>query len=218
MLTGTFRLMERMAHDWGGGMYSDGAGGCWPYIGVDWAIGYLLRGEPEKALDYFCAFTDTAGQTLSWGEGYDNARNVAGGDQPHFWADAQWLNLYRHLFVFEDGASLSLTPATLRRWAGGDTPIRLERLPTHFGDLELTIQPQAGATQLDYRFRLTPQGDQSKRRLERIVVNARMPGGQPIASVTVNGKPWAYLIGHSVVLPRPERNKEYHLRFQIADN
>jgi hypothetical protein len=218
MLTGTFRQMERMAHDWGGGMYSDGAGGCWPYIGVDWAISYILRGEPEKTLDYFCAFTDTAGQTLSWGEGYDNARNVAGGDQPHFWADAQWLNLYRHLFVFEDGASLLLTPATPGRWSGAETPTRLERLPTQFGNLDLTIAPQAEAQQIDYRFRLAPQGDQSKRVLERIVVDARTPGGRPLASVTVNGKPWPYVIGQRVVLPRPERNKEYRLLFRLADN
>jgi hypothetical protein len=214
MLTGTFRLMERMAHDWGGDMNSESPGGCWPYIGVDWAISYLLRGEPEKTLDYFCAFTDTAGQTLSWGEGYENARNVAAGDQPHFWADAQWLNLYRHLFVMEDGASLSLTPATLRRWQGGDAPIRLQRLPTEFGNLDLTIQPHPEAKQIDYRFRLAPQGDQSERLLERIVVNARTPGGQPVGLVELDGKPWPYLIGQSVVLPRPERNKEYHLRFR----
>ena len=120
--------------------------------------------------------------------------------------------------MFEDGASLLLTPATPGRWSGAETPTRLERLPTQFGNLDLTIAPQAEAQQIDYRFRLAPQGDQSKRVLERIVVDARTPGGRPLASVTVNGKPWPYVIGQRVVLPRPERNKEYRLLFRLADN
>ena len=47
---------------------------------------------------------DKAGGTFSWGEGYGYV--MAGGDQPHFWADGQYVNLFRHLFVMEDGASL----------------------------------------------------------------------------------------------------------------
>jgi hypothetical protein len=61
--------MERMSHDWGGGLFSEGQGSYWPYIGVDWALSYILRGEPDRALDYFCAYVDKAGGTLSWGEG-----------------------------------------------------------------------------------------------------------------------------------------------------
>ncbi len=111
-----------MSNQWGGGMHSEGPGGFWPYIGVDRAVSHILRGEPDRALDYFCAYTDTAGGTLSWGEGYANL--IAGGDQPHFWADAQWVNLFRQLFAFEDGSSLWLTPALFRRWHAGDSRVR----------------------------------------------------------------------------------------------
>ena len=81
----------------------------WPYIGVDRAISHLLRGERERALDYFCAYTDTAGGTFSWGEGLlelDGHRRPAA-----HWADAYWLILFRDLFAFEDDSSLQITPA-----------------------------------------------------------------------------------------------------------
>ena len=48
MLTATWRCMERMSANWGGGMHSDGEGGYWPYIGVDRAISYILRGDPGE--------------------------------------------------------------------------------------------------------------------------------------------------------------------------
>ena len=86
MVTATLRHMEWMSDNWGGGMHSDAQGEFWPYIGVDRAVSHLLRGERDRALDYFCAYTDTAGRTFSWGEGYSGV--TAGGDQPHFWADA----------------------------------------------------------------------------------------------------------------------------------
>lgn len=215
MFTGTFEMMERMAHDWGGDMYSDGAGGCWPYIGVDLAISAILRGEPETTLDYFCAFTDTAGQTLSWGEGYSNASNTAGGDQPHMWADAQWINLYRHLFAMEDGATLRLTPATLRRWQRGDQPVHIEHLPTQFGSLDLTIQPRADGGAIDYRFRLDPKGDQASRALDKIVIDARTSNGRSLKSVTINGEPIDAFFNETVIVPHAQRGKEYDVKMFV---
>lgn len=216
MLTGTWRRMERMSNEWGGGIHSEGPGGCWPYIGVDWAISYILRGEPEKTLDYFCAFTDTAGLTYSWGEGYDNGQNHCAGDQPHFWADAQWVNLYRHLFAMEDGATLLLTPATMRRWQQGGKGITLRKLPTHFGDLDLTVKPNAGGTRISYEFRLTAKGDQAARPLDRIVISARTPEGRPLTDVHLNGKPVTWFTPDAVVIANPERGTSYRLEFTCA--
>ncbi len=216
MLTATWRNMERMSNQWGGATFSEGAGGCWPYIGVDWAISYILRGEPEKTLDYFCGFTDTAGGTLSWGEGYDNARNLAMGDQPHFWADAQWVNLYRHLFVLEDGNTLLLTPATMRRWSRPGFGVA--RLPTHFGNLDLAVRRagEDGQT-IEYTFRLTAQGDQVKRPLDKIVVNARTPNGRAIAGAIINGKATDNYLGEQVIIPHPDREQEYRLQIKWVD-
>ena len=51
MLDGTWRKLESMANTWGGGMHSESPGSYWPYIGVDWALSYILRGEPDRALE-----------------------------------------------------------------------------------------------------------------------------------------------------------------------
>jgi hypothetical protein len=113
--------MERMANEWGGGLYSDNADGCWPYS-------FLL-----------------------------------------------------------------LTPATLRRWQQGSKSIELAGLPTHFGYLDLTIEPRPDGSQLDYRFKLAPKGDQLSRELQKIITNARAPYGRKIARVTLNGQSYVTL-------------------------
>ena len=211
MLTATWRKMERTSNENGGGIFSEGPGGCWPYIGVDWATSYILRGEPEKTLDYFCAFTDTAGLTYSWGEGYENGRNYIMGDQPHFWADAQWVSLYRHLFVLEDGGTLMLTPATMRRWQQGGKGIALKNLPTEFGDLNLSVKPNPSGGRIVYSFRLTPKGDQATRALDKIVVGARTAQGRPLTGVRLNGKRLSSFTADTVVIPNPRRGATYRL-------
>ncbi|MDO8587300.1 MAG: hypothetical protein Q7T82_09695 [Armatimonadota bacterium] len=216
MLTATWRNIERTSNENGGGIFSEGPGGCWPYIGVDWAISYILRGEPEKTLDYFCAFTDTAGLTYSWGEAYETGRNFSMGDQPHFWADAQWVSLYRHLFVLEDGGTLMLTPATMRRWQQGGKGIALKKLPTQFGDLDLSVKPNQTGSKIVYTFKLTPKGDQASRALDRIVIGARTAQGRPLTRARLNGKRLYSFTADTVVVPNPRRGVTYRLELSCA--
>ena len=196
-------------------MHSEGEGGFWPYIGVDRAVSYLLTGEPDKTLDYFCSYTDTAGGTLSWGEGYSNV--IAAGDQPHFWADGQWLNLFRQLFAFEDESSLWLTPALFRRWHQGEKGFRVAGLPTHFGDLNLDVRPRPDGMMIDYRIRISPKGDQSARPLEKLVLYPRIVGGRPVRGVAVDGKPLGVFTRDAVVIARPERDREIHVIIEAGD-
>ncbi|HPO11932.1 MAG TPA: hypothetical protein PLI09_00690, partial [Candidatus Hydrogenedentes bacterium] len=210
MLSATWRKLEQMSNAWGGGLHSEGAGGFWPYIGADRGISHILRGEPDKALDYFCAFTDTAGGTLSWGEGYNNV--IAAGDQPHFWADAQWINLFRHLFVMEDGATLMITPAAFRRWTSGSTPVRVESLPTEFGDLTLRITPDNDAHSVAYSIRITPKGDQAQRSLDKLLLYPRIANGKCIQAVLYNNQPIESFTNDVIVLPKPPRNQAIEVR------
>jgi hypothetical protein len=214
MMTATTRKLEWLADNYGGGMNSDGPkpGSYWPYIGVDRAIGHLVRGERERALDYFCAYTDMAGGTYSWGEAYDNL--IACGDQPHNWADAYWLILFRDLFAFEDDRTLWITPALLRRWHEPGQHVRASRLPTYFGDLELKIEPRADGKSIDYTIAVTPKGDQAARPLDKIVLYPRIPGGKPISKVTLDGKDLAAFTRDTVILAAPERGKEMNISVQ----
>jgi hypothetical protein len=214
MLSATWRKMEQMGQAWGGGLFSEAQGGYWPYIGVDWALSYILRGEPELTLDYFCAYVDKAGGTLSWGEGYGYV--MAGGDQPHFWADGQYVNLLRHLFVMEDGSTLLVTPALFRRWHQGDKPVIVRGLPTHFGDVDLRIQPTPKGDQLSYTMKITPRGDQKQRELAKIVLYPRTATGRAIASVSVDGKPASGFTDAAFVIPKPPRDREIRVTVHTA--
>jgi hypothetical protein len=206
MLGATWRKLERMSQAWGGGLFSEAQGGYWPYIGVDWALSYILRGEPDRALDYFCAYVDKAGGTFSWGEGY--GCTMASGDQPHMWADAQYINLFRHLFAMEDGSTLLVTPALFRRWHQGDRPVIVRGLPTYFGDLDLKIQPTPKGDELNYTIQLIPRGDQAQRELSKIVLYPRTAAGQPIGAATVDGKRVTGFTDAALVIPRPARGRE----------
>jgi hypothetical protein len=214
MLSATWRKMEQMGQAWGGGLFSEAQGGYWPYIGVDWALSYILRGEPERTLDYFCAYVDKAGGTLSWGEGYGYV--MAGGDQPHFWADGQYVNLFRHLFVMEDGSTLLVTPALFRRWHQGDKPVIVRGLPTHFGDVDLRIQPTPKGDQLSYTIKITPRGDQKERELAKIVLYPRTATGRAIDSVSVDGKPASGFTDTALIIPKPPRDREIRVTVRPA--
>jgi hypothetical protein len=212
MMTATLRRMEWLSQNVGGGVHSDGPGNCWPYIGVDRAISYLVRGERERTLDYFCAYTDMAGGTLSWGEGYNNL--IATGDQPHNWADAYWVILFRNLFAFENDGTLDLTPALFRRWHEPGQRIGVSKLPTHFGDLDLKIEPRLDGKVTEYTIRIAPKGDQSRRVLRQITLYPRIPGGRAISRVTVNGKDLKGFTRDSLILSSPTRGKELRVLVQ----
>ena len=216
MMTATLRHMEWLSDNLGGGMHSDGpatnVGSYWPYIGVDRAISHLVRDERERALDYFCAYTDTAGGTFSWGEAYNNL--LAGGDQPHNWADAYWLILFRDLFAFEDDATLQITPALLRRWHEPGQHVAVSRLATHFGNLDLKIEPQPDGKTIDYTIQITPKGDQSSRELKKIVLYPQIPGGRAISQVTLDSKDHPAFTRDTVILASPPRDKEIRVSVQ----
>ena len=205
MLTATYRKMERMSNTWGGGMHSEGPGSYWPYIGADRAVGHILRGEPDRALDYFCAFTDTAGGTFSWGEGYNNV--IACGDQPHFWADAQWINLFRHLFVMEDGDTLMINPAGFRRWTRPGPFVSIDGFATHFGNLKFQYINHGPLRPFTYRITITTNGDQEQRALNKLLFYPRLFDGRAIRSVTLNGTPVQSFTNDVVIIDHPDRNQ-----------
>jgi hypothetical protein len=130
---------------------------------------------------------------------------TAGGDQPHFWADAQWVNLFRQLFAFEDASALWITPALFRRWHVGKQHVAVSGLPTHFGELDLAIHPSPDGSTLRYRLQLSPRGDQASRRLDRVVLYPRIAGGRGIERVLVDGKETRQFTRDAVILADPRR-------------
>lgn len=215
MLTTTFPRMERINNKWRGGMHSEGPDAYWPYIGVDRAVGHILRDEPNKPLDYFCAFTDTAGGTFSSGREYGNL--TAGGDQPHFWADAQCFNLFRHLIVMEDGITLRITPATFRTWTKGTAPVDVHGLPSEFPDLDLPIHPQTDGNYVDYTISLKPKGDQSNRWPEKMLLFPHSADGRSIKEVPFNESKIATFTTNLIILPELEESQDARLGVPVKN-
>jgi len=115
----------------------------------------------------------------------------------------------------EDGSTLLLTPALFRRWHQGERPILVRGLPTHFGELDLSIQPAPTGDQLNYGFRITPRGDQAQRELSRLVLYPRSAGGRPIDAVSVDGKPATAFTDAAVIIPGPDRGREIKVTVKL---
>lgn len=178
LIAATYRRMETNARQHGSGLVSEGAGSLWPYISVDWGISYIRRGEPDRAVDIFCAYVDNAGPTMGWAEGYASGPNIGGGDQPHGWATAQYIHFLRNMLLMEDNDVLHIAPATPRRWLSGPDPIRVRDAPTHFGKVSYVIQPASDGGAVGVSLEMEPRN-----RPRQVVVHLRMPDGLRVRQV-----------------------------------
>jgi len=92
--------------------------------------------------------------------------------------------------------------------------VTASRLPTHFGDLDLKIEPRPDGQVIDYTIRITPRGDQASRPFEKIVLYPRVPGGKAISKVTRDGKDLQEFTRDTVILASPLREKEIRVSIQ----
>jgi len=198
LIEATCRRIETNAHRYGSGLVSEGPGSFWPYISVDWGISYILRGEPDRAVDVFCAYVDNAGPTMGWAEGYASGSNTGGGDQPHGWATAQYIHFLRNMLLMEDGDVLHIAPATPRRWMTGPQPISVTNAPTHFGPVSYTIRPapEEGRVRVDMKLA-------ADRRPRQVVLHLRMPDGLRLKETKVNGKEVTSFLPEAVLIDHP---------------
>ncbi len=118
----------------------------WNYAASFYAHVWLFSGDPSKAIDYLYDFANHATPTRVWREEQSFARSHQGqivGDMPHNWASAEFIRLVRHLLVFERGETLELLPALPAEWLKPGHPLRLERTPTRFGPVSLSLEIDA---------------------------------------------------------------------------
>ena len=128
----------------------------WSYSSSFYAHVFLYAGRPEKAIDYLYAFANHASPCRVWREEQSLAATHHGqfvGDMPHNWASVEFIRLVRHLLVFERGDVLELLPGLPMEWIWIGRPVRLEKTPTRFGPVDLTMELEGnGSWALGIRF------------------------------------------------------------------
>jgi hypothetical protein len=92
--------------------------------------------------------------------------------------------------------------------------VAVSRLATHFGDLELDIRSNRDGTVIDYRITVMPEGDQTTRPLERIILYPRVSDGRAIKRVTCDDQPLTAFTRDAVILTRPERYHTFRIQVQ----
>lgn len=115
------------------------------YSSVRFAQMFLQAGNGDKAADYLYAFANHASPSRVWREeqpvkGSHSAEIC--GDMPHNWASVEFIRLVRSLLVLEDLRGVTLLAGLPEEWLPkeGDR-LALERTPTRFGKMSLTLLP-----------------------------------------------------------------------------
>jgi len=148
------------------------------------ATAYLLRDNVKAVIRSFysmmaCAFSHSAFEPVEhrWGWGqYFGPPST----------DGAWFELYRNMLIQEgDDGALFLLRAAPRRWLAGGARIRIERAPTHYGRLDLTVESRAGAGAILATVELTRRKPPAA-----LFLRLRHPRKLPLQSVKVNGKDW----------------------------
>jgi hypothetical protein len=190
-------LADSLLHDHEDNLFYKGWGMANEPVYNQQATAYLLRDEPEAAIRAFysmmsCAFSHSALEPVEhrWTHGqYFGPPST----------DGAWFELYRHMLVHErDGDVLALAQAAPRAWLQDGKTIELQRVPTYYGPMSLTMTNKAGELRADVEM-----PGLSKPKV--LLVRFRHPDKKPMRGVTVNGRAWQDFdaSGEWVRIPQP---------------
>ena len=156
-----------------------------PYMGAYTVMASLIRGDSETVVQDFYWYLLHSTAANAFPEGIYYKKREAWGDTiPHVTGACNYAILLRHMLVHEDGDELHLLSAVPDGWLAEGQEIRLERLPTYFGTMNLVVRGVAGGVQVSLS---APTRTPPK----RIVLHlpASRPLISPVAGVTVVTRP-----------------------------
>ncbi len=141
LMLGTMAMLDANQREgliYGTGWIEDG---IWNYAASFYAHAHLWLGHPDKAAATLYAFGNHASPLLCWREEQNSKgqKEHFVGDMPHNWASAEFIRLVRHLLVLERGDELHLLQALPQAWTKPDGDIRIKKMPTSFGDIDLKV-------------------------------------------------------------------------------
>lgn len=148
------------------------------------ATAFLLRDDPMAAIRAFysymaCAFSRGALEPVehrwTWVQYFGPPST-----------DGAWFELYRNMLIREaDENSLLLLQATPRRWLEDGKRIEVERAPSDFGRLSMSVESRSAGGEIRAEVNLSAAS-----RLKTLLVRFRHPEGKAMRTVAVNGEPW----------------------------
>jgi calcineurin-like phosphoesterase family protein len=130
-----------------------------PYMGAYTTMADLSLGNHELVVQdfYWTLLHSTAAHAFPEGIFY-KTRTAWGNTIPHVTGAGNYAIMLRHMLVHEDDTELHLLKAVPDWWLSDGEQIRIDRLPTWFGDLSMTVtgKPEGVEVRLDGPFREKP--------------------------------------------------------------
>ncbi len=123
-----------------------------PYMSAYTTMTDLVRGQHEQVVEDFYWYLLHSTAAHAFPEGiYYKRRNAWSDTIPHVTGACNYAIMLRHMLVHEGGDELQLLSAVPDWWLEPGQEIRLERLPTHFGEMNLLVRgtPQGVEIALD---------------------------------------------------------------------
>jgi dienelactone hydrolase len=123
-----------------------------PYMGAYTTMNALHRGEDEQVVEDFSWYLlhSTAAQGFPEGIYYLD-RTAWGETIPHVTGAANFALLLRHMLIHEAGGELHLLSAVPDWWLEDGKEIRIERAPTHFGEVSLVVRGTSSGVEVEWR-------------------------------------------------------------------
>lgn len=121
-----------------------------PYMGTYTTMNDLIRGQHELVVQDFYWYLLHSTAAHAFPEGiYADTRQAWSDTIPHVAGACNFTFMLRHMLVHEQGDELHLLKAIPDWWLEEGREIRIERLPTHFGEMALAIRGTAQGVEVN---------------------------------------------------------------------